>query len=82
MIARLIMLAALAAVTGCAANGPPPLAGHRSKGHTIEGMQADAAACRNQARMIVGSNAYAYFWDAYTDCMLGKGYELDVGQKE
>jgi hypothetical protein len=48
----------------------------------VAGIQADAAQCRNQARAIAGVNQNAWFSDAYNDCMLGKGYEKDVGQME
>ena len=81
MIARLILLAALAAVTGCSTAEPGFIA-RRSKGQSAEQGAIDMANCRNQARVVAGANRYAYYQDAYRDCMLGKGYELNVGQTE
>ena len=77
---RAMILTAVALALGaCAANEPPPIVGRRSKGHTVEQMDADRAACRNQARAITGVSGFPY-WNNYTDCMLSKGYEIDVGQ--
>jgi hypothetical protein len=82
MMARLIMLAVLAAVTGCQSTQPPGFIARRSKGQSAESIAAAAASCRNEARAILGVNRNAWFWPTYSDCMVGKGYELDVGQTE
>lgn len=81
MTQRLIGLVLLAALAGCATQ-PSGFVARRSRGQSMEGIQADAAQCRNEARVVAGANRYAWYGDAYSDCMLGKGYEPDVGQKE
>jgi hypothetical protein len=83
MMVRLIILTALAAVAGCGPQiSPSGFIARTSKGQSLAGIQADAAQCRNQARLVVGANRYAWFGDVYSDCMLGRGYEKDVGQTE
>lgn len=78
---RLILLAALVGVAGCAPAGPEWII-RLSKGQSAAGFDADAAQCRNQARMVAGVNQYAWFKDAYNDCMLGRGYERYMGQTQ
>ncbi|MBS0223286.1 MAG: hypothetical protein JSR91_21365 [Proteobacteria bacterium] len=75
MKATSILLAMV--VAGCEPHmaDPPPFTGHLSKGQTYDKMNADAVACRNDARVITGVNGTAWFWQAYSDCMISKGYE-------
>jgi hypothetical protein len=68
------------ALAACAAQpAEPSFIGHASKGATIEKMRADGAQCRSQARSVAADQSDAYR-EAYTDCMLGKGYELENGR--
>ena len=74
---RLLIL--LAALSLAACNVPkqePDFMVRKSKGQTIEQATADQANCRNQARIIAGVNSTAWYSQAYTDCMVGKGYDL------
>jgi Flp pilus assembly protein TadD len=79
---KLIALAALAALTAGCASAEQGFIARRSKGQTAEQGAMDMANCRNQARLVAGANRYAWYSDVYRDCMVGKGYELNVGQTE
>jgi hypothetical protein len=69
------------AVAACSTEpAEPKFIGHASKGATIERMKLDGAECRNQASSAAGTGRYVVYREAYTDCMIGKGYEPEAGR--
>lgn len=79
---RYLILLALA-LAACAPSAPQSTFMIRTaKGQTVEQGKIDDAQCRNQARAIVGPGmGPRLYQEAHVDCMLGKGYELDRGQR-
>ena len=69
----LLLLVASIIASGCDKTGPErwkSMTGPRS----IDLLEMDAAACRNQARLIIAANAGATFGETYGDCMTSRGW--------
>jgi predicted secreted protein len=62
------------ALAGCAVDQPGSEQWHRD-GSSQAMLEMDAADCRNQGRLVAGTNAFVSFAQVYTDCMRARGWE-------
>lgn len=74
-----ILALALVIPTGCSPT--PVLDDDQTPERVTEKMNGDATDCRKQTRSMAGANPSAWYDRAYSDCMAGRGYKPDAGQK-
>lgn len=72
----LLLLAASVIAAGCDKTGPERWKSMAGQPRGEQQLQMDAAACRNQARLIIAASAAATFGEAYGDCMMARGWQF------
>ncbi len=76
MSRSLFILAASIFASGCDKTGPERWKSMTGERRPQAQLEMDAAACRNQARLIIAASAAATFGEAYGDCMTARGWQF------